>query len=209
MANINRPKGLSPVATGVAAAWNQETTLYYIANDASNTYAIGDIVMLAAGSDAEGVPAITKWGGAVSVGAQPAGVIVGFRVSDPGVSLVGNTLALEKAYLPKSSGARYALVVDDLANTTFEIQGDSTVWATTHSNNNAAVTLTADQTATLGNSSPYSSTVATSPATTLTLPLQIVGITQRADNGFGAYASIRVRFNIYCWNGAVTGRTGV
>ena len=93
MANVNRPKGLSPIQNTGAAMWNQKASLYSVATDATNSYAIGDVVMLAAGSDAQGVPAVTKWAGAVSVGAQPVGVIVGIRVADPGVSLVGNSLS--------------------------------------------------------------------------------------------------------------------
>ena len=60
MANVNRPKGLSPVQNGDGSPWNQAATLYYVANDASNSYAVGDVVMLAAGSDADGIPAVTK-----------------------------------------------------------------------------------------------------------------------------------------------------
>lgn len=207
MANVNRPKGLSPWQNGDSSPWTGGATLYAVANDGSNSYAIGDVVMLAASSDADGIPQVTKWGGAVSVGAQPVGVIVGIRVADPGVSLVGNSLALEKTYLPISSGAHYVMVVDD-PSVIFELQGDSTVWATTHMNNNVNVTLTANQTS-LGNGAPYSSTVATAPATTLTLPLQILGLVQKPDNGFGAYASLRVRFNVHAQYGAVSGRTGV
>lgn len=207
MANANRPKGLSPWQNGDGSPWNQQATLYAVATDGTNSYAIGDIVMLAAGADADGVSLVTKWGNAVSVGAQPVGVIVGIRVADPGVSLVGNSLALEKTYLPINSGAHYLLVVDDM-NVIYELQGDSTVWAASHMSNNCAVTITANQT-TLANGAPYSSVVATAPNTTLTLPLQILGLTQKPDNGFGAYASLRVRFNIYSQNGAVTGRTGV
>jgi hypothetical protein len=70
------------------------------------------------------------------------------------------------------------------------------------------VTITANQTG-LGNSSPYSSTVATSPATTNSLPFQVIGLVQRPDNGFGAYAALQVRFNVHNFYGAATGRTGV
>ena len=207
MANVNRPKGLSPIQNTGAAMWNQKASLYSVATDATNSYAIGDVVMLAAGSDAQGVPAVTKWAGAVSVGAQPVGVIVGIRVADPGVSLVGNSLSLEKTYLPVNSGAHYLFVVDD-PDTIFELQGDVTAWAAAHANNNCAVTITANQT-TLGNGSPYSSIVATTPATTNTLPFQILGLVQRDDNAYGSYAALQVRFNIHSRNGAVTGRTGV
>lgn len=207
MANINRPKGLSPVQNGDGTMWSSGSTLYAIANDASNTYAIGDIVMAAAGSDADGIPYAIKWTGVVGASTLPIGVIVGIRVADPSTSLVGNSLALEKEYLPLSSGTRYVYVCTD-PNTVYEIQGDSTAWATTHMNNNVNVTITANQT-TLGNASPYSSTVATSPATTNSLPLQVLGLVQRPDNGFGSYAALLVRFNVHNYIGAATGRTGV
>ena len=208
MANVNRPKGLSPIQNSAGNPWNQQATLYYVANDASNTYALGDVVQRAAGSDADGIPAVTKWTGVSAVGSLPLGVIVGIRVVDPGVSLVGNSLTLEKLYLAKNAGAHYLYVVDD-PDVIYELQGDSTVWATTNANNNCNVTLTMDQTATLSNSSPYSSTVATSPGTTLTLPLQILGIVQRPDNGYGAYCALRVKINTPDCVGSVNGRTGI
>ena len=207
MANINRPKGLSPIQNSDGSPWSQGASLYAVANDASNSYAIGDIVQIASGSDADGIPYVTKWTGTVAAATLPLGVVVGIRVADPGISLVGNSLALEKSYIPVSSGLHYLYVVTD-PGTVFEIQGDSTVWAAANANQNAAVTITANQT-TLGNGSPFSSIVATSPATTNSLPLQIVGIVQRPDNAWGAYASLQVRFNVHVFNGAVTGRTGV
>lgn len=207
MANSNRPKGLSPIQNGDGSPWTQAATLYSIPTDVTNSYAIGDIVMLAASADADGIPNVVKWGGAVSVGAQPVGVIVGIRVADPGVSLVGGPLSLERTYLPINSGAHYCYVVDDPA-CIFELQGDSTIWAVTYASNNVAVTLTANQTS-LAPGAPYSSTVATLPATTLTLPLQILGFVQRADNAMGAYSALRVRFNVHAQYGAVSGRTGV
>ena len=61
MALSAAPKGLSPVGTVTGAAYNEQGRLYYIANDASNTYAIGDIVVAAAGADSNGIPAVTKY----------------------------------------------------------------------------------------------------------------------------------------------------
>lgn len=163
--------------------------------------------MAAAGADADGVSNCIKWTGVVGVSTLPIGVIVGIRVADPGVSLVGNSLALEKSYIPVNSGLHYVYVVTDTA-TVYEIQGDATVWAAANMNQNVGVTITANQTG-LGNGSPYSSTVATGPATTNSLPLQVVGLAQRPDNGFGAYAALLVRFNVHNFFGSATGRTGV
>ena len=44
MANLNAAFGLSPVGTITGAPFNEQGQLYAIANDASNTYAIGDVV---------------------------------------------------------------------------------------------------------------------------------------------------------------------
>jgi hypothetical protein len=207
MANINRPKGLSPVQNADGTVWSEGASLFAVANDGSNTYAIGDIVQVAGGADADGVPLVTKWAGTVAAGTLPVGVIVGIRVADPGTSLVGNSLALEKTYLPLNAGAHYLYVVTDPA-TVFEIQGDSTSWAASNMSQNVAVTVTANQT-TLGNGAPYSSTVATTPGTSNALPLAVLGLVQRPDNGFGAYAALLVKFNVHNYMGAATGRTGV
>jgi hypothetical protein len=206
MANINRPKGLSPIQSN-DGAYSNGIQLFAIPNDASNSYAVGDIVMAAAGADADGIQNCIKWTGVVGVSTLPIGVIVGIRVADPSVSLVGNSLALEKSYIPVSSGLHYAYVQTD-PTTVFEVQGDSTVWAAANMNQNVNLTITANQN-TLANGAPFSSTVATAPATTNTLPLQVIGLVQRPDNAFGAFAVLQVRFNVHNFVGLATGRTGV
>ena len=206
MANVNRPNGFSPVGTLVGASWNEQGRLYAIATDASNTYAIGDVVMSAASADANGIPYVQKWGGATTTSALPLGIIVGVRTADPGVSLVGNSLSLEKTYLSLSSGTRYVYVVDD-PNIVFEAQFDSTAIAVTNLHQNAAVTVTADQTSTLSASSPYSSTVLTGPAVTATLPVRVLGLVQRPDNAVGAYARVLCKWN-YHELGVTAGASG-
>lgn len=196
MANANTPRGLSPVGTITGAAYNEQGRLYAIANDASNTYAIGDIVKVAGGSDANGVPYVTK----AATTDTPVGVIVGIRVSDPGVSLVGTTLALNTIYLPLSSGLRYVFVVDD-PNVIFEVEGNATGVAAADIFKLAGLTITANQT-TLAQSAPLSNTVlnaasflASSASGSLALPLQIIGLTQAVNNEPGAYASALVKWN--------------
>ena len=196
MANANTPRGLSPVGTITGAAYNEQGRLYAIANDGTNTYAIGDIVKVAGSSDTTGIPYVTK----AATTDTPVGVIVGIRVSDPGVSLVGTTLALNTIYLPLNSGTRYVYVVDD-PNVIFEVEGDATGVAAADVFKNAGLTITANQTS-LSQSSPLSSTVldaasfktiATSGS--LALPLQIIGLTQVVNNAPGAYANALVKWN--------------
>lgn len=196
MANVNTPRGLSPVGTITGAAYNEQGRLYAIANDGTNTYAIGDIVKVAGSSDANGVPYVTK----AATTDTPVGVVVGIRVADPGVSLVGTTLALNTIYLPLNSGTRYVYVVDD-PSVIFQVQGDSTGVAAADVFKNAGLTITADQTS-LSQSSPLSSTVlnassflAIASSGSLALPLQIIGLVQASNNAPGAYAQALVKWN--------------
>ena len=196
MANVNTPRGLSPVGTITGAAYNEQGRLYAIANDASNTYAIGDIVKVAGGSDTNGVPYATK---AASTD-TPLGVIVGIRVADPGTSLVGTTLALNTLYLPLNSGLRYVFVVDD-PSVIFQVEGDATGVSAANVFSNAGLTITANQTS-LAQSAPLSSTVvsgasikAIGTSGSLALPLQIIGLEQIENNEAGAYANVLVKWN--------------
>ena len=197
MANANTPRGLSPVGTITGANWNQQGTLFAIASDASNTYAIGDVVKLGTGADANGVAYVTK----AATTDVPVGVIVGFRQADPGVTLQAPTLDLSKIYVSLSAGTRYAYVVTD-PNVIFSIESDSTGVAVGDVGKNAGMTITADQTSSLSQSSPLSNTVLNHSAIiaqgttgSLALPLTIVGLTQRVDNAGGAYSDVQVIFN--------------
>ena len=172
----------------------------------TNTYAVGDIVKTAASADANGVPMVAK----ATASDVPLGIIVGIRVADPGVSLAGTTLDLASNYIPKTKARNYYVYVVDDPMVLFEVQFDSTAVALTDLHKNAALTITADQTSTLSQSSPSSSTVLTSPATTNTLPIRLLGLVQRADNGTGAYARVVAKFNIHEFGvGTGTNFTGV
>ena len=196
MANANTPRGLSPVGTITGAAYNEQGRLYAIANDGTNTYAIGDVVKVAGSSDTTGIPYVTK----AATTDTPVGVIVGIRVADPGVSLVGTTLALNTIYLPLNSGTRYVYVVDD-PSVIFQVTGDATGVAAADVFKNAGLTITANQTS-LSQSSPLSSTVlnassflAIGSSGSLALPLQIIGLVQASNNAPGAYAQALVKWN--------------
>jgi hypothetical protein len=202
MANVSRPRGLSPVGTLTGAAFNEQGQLFAIANDASNTYAIGDVVKLTTGSDANGIAYVTK----VTADADlPMGVIVGVRPADPGVSLEGTNIDLSKLYLSLSSGTRYVYVITD-PTVIFEAQADS--YALADVNKNVGANWTADQT-TLSQSAPQSSTtikastvLALGTSGSLALPFMVIGLAQRQDNAAGAYAKVNVIFNRHLYKQA-------
>jgi len=190
MANVSRPRGLSPVGTLTGAAFNEQGQLFAIANDASNTYAIGDIVKSAVGNDANGVPLVTK---AVAA-SVPLGVIVSIRVANPGVSLQGTNINLAQLYISLSSGSyTYVYVVTDPA-VVFRVQANASADAKVGAT--AVPTITADQTSSLSQSSPFSNTYVTADsAATAASMFQIVGLYQEPNNVPGAYNDILVKFN--------------
>lgn len=207
MANINAPKGFSPVGNLQGGSWNQQGRLYAIpTSDTTNSYAVGDAVMSLASADPDGVPYIQKWAGATTTSALPLGIIVGIRVADPGVSLVASSLDLTQSYISAGTrtSVRYVYVVDDPL-VLFEAQFDSTAIALTDLHKNAAVTVTAGQT--LSQSSPMSSMVLTAPAVTATLPIRLLGLIQRPDNATGAYAKVLCKWNYHEF-GVTAGASG-
>lgn len=204
MANVNRPSGFSPVKA-LGGEWDGIGNVYAIASDASNTYAIGDVVMSATSATAAGIPFVTKWGGATTTSALPLGIIVGFATPPVGTSLQGVSLTLEKQYLSLSAGTQYVYVADSPL-LVFEAQFDSTALAVTDLHKNAAVTVTANQT-TLAQSSPLSSIVLTAPAVTATLPVRIIGLSQTEGNEVGAYGRVLCKWNYHEY-GVTAGASG-
>ena len=190
MANVNAVTGLSPVGTVTGAPFNEQGYLYAIANDASNTYAIGDIVKSAVGNDANGVALVTK-AAATDV---PLGVIASIRVANPGVSLQGTNIDLGKLYISLSSGSyTYVYVINDPA-VVYRVQANTSADAKVGST--AVPTITADQTSTLSQSSPFSATYVTADSSaTAASMFQIVGMYQDPSNVPGAYNDLLVVFN--------------
>ena len=194
MANVSRPRGLSPVGTVTGAPFNEQGQLFAVANDATNTYAIGDLVTYAGGSDSNGVAYITKM---TADSTEPLGVIVSIRPADPGVSLQGLDIDLGKLYLPQSAGLRYVYVVTD-PNVVYEIQADTYALADVFKNAGGNYTA-ADS---LSQSSPQSSlTLKASTVTalgtsgSLGLPFTVIGFAQRSDNAAGSYAKVNIVLN--------------
>ena len=195
MANVNKPNGFSPVGNLLGSKWNEQGRVYAIpTSDTTNSYAIGDCVMSAAGSDVNGIRNIQKWGGATTTSALPLGIIVGIRVADSSVSLVGTTLDLTQTYIPAGTRTtvRYVYVVDD-PFVLFEAQFNATGATQAQLSLNAAVTISAANQTSLSTSSPFSDMVLSGPAVTATLPIRLLGAVQRVDNEVTSAASPYVR----------------
>ena len=210
MANTNKINGFSPVGYLNGAAYSGQARMYAIPTaDTTASYALGDVVQSRGGSDANGLPYVIKVPAANASNFVALGVIVGVSVADAGVSLVGTSLSLENTYIVSGSrtSVRYVYVADD-ANLLYEVSAGTTATNITLAKmryntgigswySSADQTYAIDQTTYLTPSSPYSNIILSSATvnTTNTLPVQMLGLSQKSDNAIGAYARILCRFN--------------
>jgi hypothetical protein len=169
--------------------------LYFIPSGDGTATFIGDAVKL----DGTGDP-VASGGSALGVGSviQAAatnalvGVIVGFLPIQTNLNTSQHRLA---------STGRYCWVVDD-PMVVFEVQASNGTPAAGDVNNNINIAVAAGSTTT--GQSGMTADVGTI-LTTATLPLRIVGFSQRADNEIGASAKYLVKIN----NHQLGGGTGV
>lgn len=195
MANTNRPNGFSVDQTLTPAPFNQQINAYYVPASDATAIGIGDLVKLTTGSTAP--DGATQNSGKVLknvilAGASdvPVGVVVGFQF-DP------NNL-MQKSRL--ASTGRVVMVADS-PSLVLEAQADATGISLANVGLNCTWTPGAP-----GSLSGNSTSVVTGPASTSTLPFQILGISSVQGNEPGAYARVTLRFNKHAY---VTGTTGV
>lgn len=202
MANVSRVNGLRPHSYANGAKFNGAVTEYFIpSTNAVNTF-IGDVVVAdstgdtaAAGGLGKGVRSVVPQTAASGAGdVRYVGVIVGFKV-DP--------TNLNTQYRAASTG-RYVLVADDPA-IIFEVQEDAVGGALAV----ADVGLNADIIVAAGNTTTGTSGLqldTSTKAVTATLPLRIVGFSQRQDNEPGvANAKVLVKINTHASDSTVAG----
>jgi hypothetical protein len=197
MAKQNKPRGRQPVADHSGGCYTGAVQRFAIAAGGSATYAVGDVVKSAAGTDVNGVPLVVK-----AVAADvPLGIVVGVFPVNAGVSLEAANLDLTRTWLPVGQ-AGYVMVATD-PHIMFEVQVDNTNVTLANSSKNALLTITADQTASLKPSSPYSNTVldGISFAVTNTHAIRLLGLAQREGNqpdsgtNAGPYSVYLAKFN--------------
>ena len=178
MANENRPSGLKPVSYLNGAPYTGQARLYSVASGNATAMYIGDPVTLSGTADANGLAGIS-----IGVaGSAIIGVVVGFLVAVPGVSLVAATLDLTVRRIPAST-VPTALVNIGL-NTNFLVAAGATT--ASDSGTTTAATLTDSTTANL----------------------KLMGFVQRIDNTpASAYAKLLVKINNHVY--ANTGTAGI
>lgn len=197
MANTNRPGGLKPVSYLNGAPYTGQARLYSVPVSSAAMY-IGDPVTLSGSADTNGLAGISIG----IAGSAVIGVVVGFVVAPPGVSLVATNIDLTVRSIPVSATVvQYALVADD-PNLIFEIQDGQTVaTAVTDIGQNTNFLIAAGAT-TYSDSGTVTAATLTAGTTS---NLKLMGFTQRIDNSPGsAYAKLLVKINNHVY-GAGTG----
>lgn len=192
MANVDKRAGFLGCDNLGSASYSGKGHVYYIPSTDGSVYAVGDMVVGAAGGDANGIPQIAQ--GATSSGGAYRGVIMGvLPVYENNPSLQGTSLALETTVIPATKTRAYYVVVDDDPNSLFMIQDDGLAALTATSCNKLANFTYAAPTGTQQVSqSVMSTTVGTNAAN---FSLRIIGLVQRPDNALGTYAWWQVKIN--------------
>lgn len=186
MPNVSRVNGLSAVKNLTGASNTGQVNTYFIPSGNAQNVFVGDPVKadttgdtVAAGGMALGVQSVVP----AAAGDPILGVVVGFAV---------NPLNLNTPQYRAGSTGRYVLVCDDL-NQLYEVQTSNGVLGVADVGLNANIAAAAGSLAT--GTSGVTLDVATA-ATTATLPLKIVGFSQRVDNdNTAANAKVIVKIN--------------
>lgn len=198
MANVVAPMGFQPVRS--INMYTGQTNIYFIPSTDGSQYQIGDAVKSVAGGDPNGIPAVQKSTGAGSE--YQRGVIVGVlpvqAVGNP--SLQGVPLTLETINIPATKTRGYYVEVLDDPNALFEIQDDGlSALTATACNKNASFTVANPANSLIQISASVLTTASVN--TTSTLPLKMMGLSQRpapgGGNSLGANARWIVKFNLH------------
>lgn len=197
MANSNRPSGLSPVMYQNGAPWTGGGRVYYVPSTDNNALAIGDPVRSAGSADANGVASVTL----ATVGTAYRGVIVAAGGTRYGSGYY-DPANLNTTVIPATKTKDYYIYVVDDPMVIFEVQeiGTGTALAA------ADVSLNCNLVA--GTNNGFISgwlLTNTTEATTSTLDVKLLGLSQRLDNAFGAFAKWLVLFNNHELKTGVTG----
>jgi hypothetical protein len=193
MANVNAPKGFVPVRHTDGSPWNGQLESFLVPSTDATAIFVGDLVKIAgsagaagtvvSGMNCEGMQTVAL-ATAGTTGQDLVGVVRGFLV-DP--------TALQNKHRAAST-ARIALVVTD-PTVVFEAQEDAV-----GSNIAAAdIGLNVPYTTTAGSSTTGVSAMeidSSAVATTATLPLKILGLTQKVNNAFGLASTDHAKFDV-------------
>ena len=188
MANVDRPRGLSPVKHLNGNPYNGEFNIYFVpAADATYDIFVGDLLQFAAGADPTGkYPLCSQY---IAAQTDVVGACVGFGDSP---KIMANVSDLSLRRRVKATD-KYIAVVDD-PDVIFRIQedGDTTPVAAASVGLNAEIIVGAGNTLTGASGMELDSDTVN---TTATLPLRVLRLDPSEGNVLGAFADWLVLLN--------------
>lgn len=192
MANVNKPKGLTPVSYLNGSPWNGQARRYFATAPAAGLF-VGDPVTLSGTGDASGVAGVV-----IGVaGSAIIGVVVGILPVSAGVSQVAGSLDLTSRSLA-ANATGYILVADD-PNLLFEIQDGMTATFVQVTDIGSNINFLIAAGATAYSDSGTTTSAAVTGATTSNL--KIMGMVQREDNQVGVqYQKLLVKINNHAYS---------
>lgn len=203
MANTSRINGFKPVKHITGAPYTGQANLYEVPAGETVPVFVGDLVKLSDSAATSGVPAVEAVVGASAqiVAGPILGSVVGVFSTkhDPlDGGMTGGSIALDTPQYRAASTKQYVLVAD-APDLIFEAEADAAV-AAASVGLNVGVGASAHTTPLLTGASPMYVYSTTAPATTSTLPLQIVGVVKRPDNEINtAFNKVLVRINVHAF----------
>ena len=199
MPNVNSPFGLRPVSYRNGSGYAGRGTVYNIASGDTNAYAPGDPVVLSGAGTATGIPVVTL--ATAGTGNQVLGSIIAVGGTKYG-GVLADPASLDSVIIPATKTKAYFVLVADDPDLEFEIQEDSV------GGDIAVASLGANFNLVSGTNNGYASgwmLDSSSVATTATLQLQLLRLSQRPDNAVGTYAKWIVRIVNHSFNAGTTG----
>ena len=201
MPNVTKINGFKPVKHITGAPYNGQANLYEVPVGEAVPVFVGDLVKLSNENATAGVPAVEAVVGAsAQITAGPIlGAVVGIlnaKMDPLDGNMTAGSIALDTPQYRPASTKQYVLVAD-APDLIFEAEADAAVpFASVGLN--VGVGASAHTTPLLTGNSPMYVYSTTAPATTSTLPLQIVGLVKRADNDpNSAFNRVHVRINVH------------
>lgn len=181
MANVNAPRGFSPVRYSDGRPYNGASNVYY-KNTTAGIIAVGDpVIRVTASVDPLGGQEIVR----ATTGAAITGVVVGIQPVLSNLAQVGYLAAADTGYV----------LVADEPDLIFEVQegGSSTALAASDTGTNINSITAIDANTTTGRSKYQIDNGAKAAGDTWA----IVALVQRADNALGLYAKWLVKPSLH------------
>jgi hypothetical protein len=203
MPNVSRINGFRPVKHNNGSPYNGQVNIYEVPAGESVPVFVGDLVKLSDSAATDAFPAVEAL---VAASSQvTSGAIVGSVVGiinaklDPvNGSMTAGSIALDTPQYRAASTKQFVLVAD-ATDLIFEAEADAAVPAASVGLN-VGVGASAHTNPLITGASPMYVYSTTAPATTSTLPLQIVGIVKRVDNDINsAFNKVLVRINTHAF----------